>query len=89
MLLTIIQLVACAYIVAPAASFFVTLAYKWGIVDHVQMHGNKFFNHMFSCEFCLSFWSSMAVSLVLAILASDWSILFVPCITTNITRRLL
>ena len=76
-------------LVSLLASFVLSLAIKWGIVEYVQIHGNAFFSKMFSCYFCLSFWSGVIVSIVFAIFTGDLLFLFCPIFSTNVTKKMI
>lgn len=71
------------------AGFIVTLLKKWGIVDRIQVRGNKFFSKMFSCDFCLSWWSGVIVSIAYSIITGEPVYLFIPFCSTMITRYIL
>lgn len=76
-------------VVALLAAFGLTLLKKWGVVEWVQVHGNDFFNKMFRCDFCLSFWAGVALSIIFAVVTGNPAILLVPFCSTMITRFLL
>ncbi|MCM1077873.1 MAG: hypothetical protein NC344_06885 [Bacteroidales bacterium] len=75
-------------IVATVAAFLITLAEKWGIVEYMQVHGNDFFSKMFNCSFCLSWWTCVAVSVILALFTAEGSWMLAPFCSTVITRIL-
>ena len=76
-------------VVALVAAFGLTLLRKWGVVEWVQVHGNDFFNKMFRCDFCLSWWAGVALAILLAIITGNPWLLLVPFCSTMITRKLL
>lgn len=76
-------------VVALLAAFGLTLLKKWGVVEWVQVHGNDFFVKMFNCDFCLSFWAGVALSLIFAVVTGNPTLLLVPFCSTMITRILL
>lgn len=76
-------------IVALIAAFIITLSKKLGIVEHVQVHGSEFFAEMFNCDFCLSWWTSVAVALVFCVGTGNAMLLVVPFCSTMICRFLL
>lgn len=76
-------------VVALVAAFGLTLLRKWGVVEWVQVHGNDFFNKMFRCDFCLSWWASVVLSVFFAICSGNPWLLLVPFCSTMITRKLL
>ena len=75
--------------VALWAAFVLTLFRKWGITEYVQVHGNNFFSKMFHCDFCLSFWTSVIISVTLFVFSGCADMLFIPFLSTCITRILL
>ena len=79
----------CAVITALVATFFLLLAYKWGAIEWLQVHGNEFVSHLANCTFCLSWWTCLAVSLLFIIESRDLSLLIVPVVATPITRKML
>ena len=77
-------------LVASAASWLLGLAYKWGLIEYVQVHTHfDIINRMFSCQFCLSFWTGMLLSIVAVALLNDWIFFLVPIFSTNITKQLI
>lgn len=77
------------FIVATLAAFVLLLLRKQGAIEWVQVHGNKFFAEMFSCDFCLSWWTCVAISVAFALLFFEPLALIVPFFATPITRKLL
>lgn len=72
-------------LVALAVKFLRTLAIKWGILEWLQVHSpSKFFDTLFSCEFCQSFHLGMAICIVCAIITHNWYLLLVPIFSSNI-----
>ena len=78
-----------AIITACLATFFLLLAYKWGVIEWLQVHGNEFVSQLANCTFCLSWWTCLAVSLLFIIESRDLSLLIVPVVATPITRKML
>lgn len=76
-------------VVATVAAFLLTLLKKWGVIEYVQVHGNNFFSKMFHCDFCLSFWTSVIISVTLFVFSGCADMLFIPFLSTCITRILL
>ena len=79
----------CAIITACLATFFLLLAYKWGVIEWLQVHGNEFVSQLANCTFCLSWWTCLAVSLIFIIESRDLSLLIVPVVATPITRKMI
>lgn len=78
-----------AIITACLATFFLLLAYKWGVIEWLQVHGNEFVSQLANCTFCLSWWTCLVVSLIFIIESRDLSLLIVPVVATPITRKML
>lgn len=74
---------------ALAAAFVILLIGKLGIRDSVIAKAPKLISQLFDCDFCLSFWVSAILAVILAIFFSELSILFIPIISTPITRILI
>lgn len=85
----LIIVVLCAVITALVATFFLLLAYKWGVIEWLQVHGNEFVSQLANCTFCLSWWTCLAVSLIFIIESRDITFLFIPVVATPITRKML
>lgn len=78
-----------AIITALLATFFLLLAYKWGVIEWLQVHGNNFVSQLANCTFCLSWWMCLAVSMIFFIESRDLTFLFVPVVATPITRKMI
>lgn len=85
----LIIVVLFAVITAFVATFFLLLAYKWGAIEWLQVHGNNFVSQLANCTFCLSWWVCLAVSMIFIVESRDWSLLIVPVVATPITRKML
>lgn len=75
--------------VALMAAFAVLLMKKWGIAEYFQVHGNKFFSQLFSCDLCMSFWTCLVLSLALVIVYSDPWLIITAIPATPVTRMLV
>lgn len=82
------MLLALIYI-ALAAAFAILLIGKLGIRDSVIIKAPKLISQLFDCDFCLSFWVSVILAIILAIFFREMSIIFIPIISTPITRILI
>lgn len=76
-------------LIALASAFVLTLAYKWGVIECMQVHGDKIISQMANCDFCLSFWSNVIVCMVVMLVVDDVTIGLAPLFSTMITRKLL
>lgn len=76
-------------IVAMLSAWLVLLLKKTGVVEWLQVHGNSFVARLAMCDFCLSWWACVAVSVCALFIAGDVLFLFVPFVATPITRAML
>lgn len=76
-------------VVALIAAFGLSLLRKWGVIEWVQVHGNDFFAKMFNCDFCLSFWLGLALSILCVCITGNPTLLLVPFCSTMLACRLL
>jgi len=83
------QFVLISFVVACFAAFLLTLLYKFGVIEYVQIRGNDFFHKMFSCDFCLSWWTSVVLCLFALLLTFNTEFLVVPFVSTLICKKLL
>ena len=81
--------VVIIFAISSLSAFLLNLLNKWGFIEWMQVHGNDFFAKMFSCWFCLSWWANVLVCILIAIIMRDWRFLFLPLITTILTKKLL
>lgn len=85
----IIEFVCWVAVVASAAAFLLGLSVKWGVLEWLQIHAlNAFFEKLFNCKFCCSFWVGLAISLTLSVVTGQWLLLAVPVCSTVISRDL-
>ena len=82
------MLSALTYI-ALAAAFVILLIGKLGIRDNIIAKAPKLISQLFDCDFCLSFWTSLILAVILAIFFREMSIILIPIISTPITRILI
>ena len=75
--------------IALAAAFAILLSGKLGIRDNIVAKAPKLISQLFDCDFCLSFWTSVILAIILAIFFREMNILFIPIISTPITRILI
>lgn len=77
------------FVSAFAAAFLLGLLGKWGVVQWLQTHGNRFFSAMANCNFCLSWWSGVIVAVAIAAATGEAAMLLLPFCTTMLTRHLM
>lgn len=83
--------------VALVSAFILLLLGKLGAIEWLQVHGidskkdsvNDLFSKWASCNFCLSFWCAVLLSAIAVAVSGDGLLMFVPILSTPITRFLL
>jgi hypothetical protein len=76
-------------IIALSSAFILLLLRKVGAVEWLQLHGNDFIHELASCEFCLSWWICLFISLVRAFCTGDWVVILFAALAAPVTRKLL
>lgn len=84
-----ITMLSALIYIALAAAFAILLIGKLGIRDNIIAKAPKLISQLFDCDFCLSFWTSLILAVILAIFFREMNILFIPIISTPITRILI
>ena len=75
--------------ISSSAAFAILFAERLGIRDKIVAEAPKLISQLFECDFCLSFWTSLILAIILAIIFNEMSIIFIPIVSTPITRILL
>lgn len=89
------KLLAYSLFVGLISAFIILLTAKVGITEWVQVHGSKLISELFSCQFCLSFWTGVLISCILLIFITFTGgylqplYVFIPICSTPITRMIL
>ena len=78
-----------SFFVSCVVAFLLLLAHKVGLVETLQVHGSKLISELVHCDFCMSFWLSVFVTLAVVFITGDWWLVVVPLISTPIARRLI
>ena len=76
-------------LVALAAAFVIGLLTKWGVVEWMQVHGDKVLSKLFSCDFCLSFWTCTLLTVFVCCWYDEPLYVFAGVFSCGITRRLI
>lgn len=76
-------------IVALLASWIILFISKIGLREWVQVHAPLLISQLFSCDFCLSWWTSLAVAVCFGIAAGDIIIFLTAFAATPLTRHLI
>lgn len=83
------SVIECVIMVALIAAFGVLLMKKWGIAEYFQVHGNRFFSQLFSCDLCMSFWTCLVLSVLLAVVTSEPRMIVLAIPATPLTRMMV
>lgn len=75
--------------VALLTAFTILLLTKIGLRETIQIKSGKLISKLFSCDFCLSFWLALWFSLVLSIITQRIEFVFIPFLSTPLTRILI
>lgn len=84
-----ITMLSALIYIALAAAFAILLIGKLGVRDEIIIRAPKLISQLFDCDLCLSFWTSLIFAIILAIFFNEMSIIFIPIISTPITRILI
>ena len=84
--LLLFQAVTMTLLVALIAAFLLLAAYKTGIVEYLQVHGNRLVAEMAHCDFYMCWWLSVAVSVVFLVVTMDFLCLGIPFLSTPLAR---
>lgn len=92
-----VDFLIAVFLVALFAAFILSLAYKWGFIEWLQVHGinskkdsvNDLFSKWASCNFCLSWWIGVVLSVLAALIVGDWHLLCVPFFSAVITKHII
>ena len=77
-------------LLALCASFIILLITKFGWREKVQIYGPKLISGMFNCDFCISFWTCLVLSVLFyTFVDGDWIVLFYPIFASPIVRLLI
>lgn len=71
------------------AAWLIILLTKWGVVEWMQVHGDKYMSKMASCSFCLSWWVCVVLAFSLFMWTDEAKFMLVPFFATPITRALV
>lgn len=77
------------WLVAMFVTFTLLFLRKIGFVERMQVHGNWFISQLFQCAFCLSFWLSLIISIVLVSVTNELTYIFIPFFSTPLSRQVL
>lgn len=75
--------------VAGLAAFIIMFITKVGLRDYFVANASKLVSQMFSCDFCLCWWTCLVLSIVAAVLTQTWVGVLAALVATPIARRLI
>lgn len=75
--------------VALVSAFIILALGKTGLRDRVIERAPGLLSRMFSCDFCLGFWTAVAVSVALAFATGDMRLLINPVLAAPLIRILV
>lgn len=78
-----------AIMIAAVSAFVILLIGKIGLRNWLIAITPKLISQLFDCDFCLSFWLSVILASILAIIWNEPLLLIIPIVSTPITRILL
>lgn len=84
-----IEFVLITLINALFSAFIILLIERVGYREKIQVRAPKLIAELFSCDFCLSFWTCLSWSVVFSL--ATCNIMYIGCsiAATPITRKLL
>ena len=77
------------FVMASLSAFVLLLLVKWKVIEWMQVHGNDFLSKMANCDFCLSWWVNVVLSVILFAVTLDVTVLAIPFVSTMLTRKLI
>lgn len=79
-------LVFTAVVVALLAAFVILFLARTGAREWLEVHSPRLLAEMFSCDFCLSWWTCLILAIVLF---PFWTAIIIAILATSITRYIL
>ncbi len=84
-----IAFICLMFCVALFAAFIIIFLVTTGLRELVVATAPRFVSQLFSCDYCLSWWVAVVLSVVAAVIMGDAALLLIPFMSTPITRALL
>ena len=97
-----IKFLGSVFVVALVVTFLYSLLNKWSVWEYLQVNADSllerifprltkrgFFNQLFSCIFCTTWWMSVIICIFAAIFSGYWLFLLVPFCSTPVSKHLL
>ena len=92
MVTTVLNLVSFALVtlgIALFAAFGIMLISKLGLRDMIIADAPKLLSMLFECDFCLSWWTCLALSILAILFSGNLLLLVSAVLATPLTRRLI
>jgi len=70
-------------------SFILAVYYKLNINEKMQQIDNKIIRELATCTFCLSFWLSLVICVMLAVVCKEITYIIYPFLISPIVRMML
>jgi hypothetical protein len=86
---TIFWIIEVSFLVACMVTFLLLLAHKVGLVEYLQVHGDKITSKMAQCDFCMSWWLAVIMMVAVVWVTADTHLMIIPLLSTPIARRML
>lgn len=84
------QIVIFSVIIALISAFIILLITKLGFREYVVINAPiAKLSELFGCDFCLSFWTGLVITLSIVVVSGDYSLLLCAITTPPITRNLI
>lgn len=88
--MSMLEFMICSIVEGSLAAFVLTLGYKWDIVYALQEKAkSRLMKELTNCQFCMTFWICVALSLVASVLTGEWVLMLAPMVATKIGLKLL
>lgn len=75
--------------IALISAFIILLITKIGLRDFVIERSPKLISEMFNCDFCLSFWTNVFMTIIVISYTGFLPFMAIPILATPITRILI
>lgn len=84
-----IDFILLTIIIALFSCFVILFIEKIGYRELMQVRAPKLIAELFSCDFCLSWWINLIITLVFCVMECEWCFICCAIAATPITRKLL
>ena len=85
-----LNIVGLVFMIAMISCFIFLFLDKIGFRGYIVMYSPIWlFSDLFNCDFCLSFWINLFVSMLVVIATQDYWMFLIPLFSTPISRKFL